>query len=101
MVCHDDLMWEIQEHRRVEKQLSKLVPIAILKRYETWKNIATLSGPAGLRRIKGFRDETLTGKWFGYRSSRLSLKWRVIYQVIAKVLWIQVVEVTPHDYEKN
>ena len=44
-------MWEIQEHRRVEKQLSKLVPIEILKRYETWKNIATLSGPAGLRRI--------------------------------------------------
>ena len=83
MVCHDDRMWEIQEHRRVEKQLSKLVPIEIL------------------RRIKGFRDEALTGQWFGYRSSRLSLKWRVIYQVIAKVLWIQVVEVTPHDYEKN
>jgi len=25
-------MWEIQEHRRVKKQLSKLVPIEILKR---------------------------------------------------------------------
>lgn len=101
MVCNDDLMWEIQEHRHVEKQLSKRVPTEILKRYETWKNIATLSGPAGLRRIKGFRDEALTGKWTGHRSSRLSLQWRVIYQVIAKVLRIQVVEVTPHDYDKN
>jgi len=101
MVCNDDLMWEIQEHRHVEKQLSKRVPTEILKRYETWKNIATLSGPAGLRRIKGFRDEALTGKWTGHLSSRLSLQWRVIYQVIAKVLRIQVVEVTPHDYDKN
>lgn len=101
MVFNDDFMWEIQEHRCVERQLSKRVPIAILKRYETWKNIATLSGPAGLRHIKGFHDEALTGKWIGYRSSRLSLKWRVIYQVIAKVLWIQVVELTPHDCEKN
>ena len=63
-------MWEIQEHRRVDKQLSA-VPIEILKRYEKWKDIARVSGPSGLRAIKGFNDEALSGEWKGHRSSRL------------------------------
>ena len=64
-------MWEIQEHRRVDKQLSAVVPIEILKRYEKWKDIARVSGPPGLRAIKGFHDEALSGEWKGHRSSRL------------------------------
>ena len=91
-------MWRIEEHRRVDKQLSGSVPVAILKRYEKWKDIARLSGPSGLRMIKGFHDEALSGEWKGYRSSRLGLQWRVIYQVVADVLLIQVVHMTPHDY---
>ena len=93
-------MWEIEEHRRVNKQLSGSVPIDILKRYEKWKDIARLSGPAGLRAIKGFHDEALSGEWKGHRSSRLGFQWRVIYRVIAKVLLIQVVQVTAHDYRR-
>jgi len=93
-------MWRIEEHRRVDKQLSGRVPIEILKRYEKWKDIARLSGPQGLRAIKGFNDEALSGEWKGHRSSRLGLQWRVIYRVAAEVLLIQVVQVTPHDYRK-
>ena len=93
-------MWEIQEHRRVDKQLSAVVPIEILKRYEKWKDIARVSGPPGLRAIKGFHDEALSGEWKGHRSSRLGLQWRVIYSVVANVLLIQVVQVTPHDYRR-
>ena len=93
-------MWRIEEHRRVDKQLSGSVPIEILKRYEKWKDIARLSGAPGLRMIKGFHDEALSGEWRGNRSSRLGLRWRVIYRVSAKVLLIQVVHVTPHDYRK-
>jgi addiction module RelE/StbE family toxin len=93
-------MWAIQEHRRVDKQLSGSVPREILKRYEKWKDIARLSGPRGLRTIKGFHDEALSGEWKGYRSSRLGLQWRVIYEVVANVLLIQVVQVTPHDYRR-
>ena len=93
-------MWEIQEHRRVDKQLSEAVPIEILKRYEKWKDIARVSGPPGLRAIKGFHDEALSGEWKGHRSSRLGLQWRVIYSVFANVLLIQVVQVTPHDYRR-
>lgn len=93
-------MWLIEEHRRVDKQLSGSVPIEILKRYEKWKDIAGLSGPHGLRAIKGFHDEALSGEWKGHRSSRLGLQWRVIYRVAANVLQIQVVQVTAHDYRR-
>lgn len=93
-------MWQIQEHRRVDRQLSGRIPIEVLKRYEKWKDIARLSGPGGLRAIKGFRDEALMGEWQGHRSSRLNLQWRVIYRIEADVLLIEVVQVTAHDYRK-
>ncbi len=92
-------MWRIEEHRRVGKQLG-LVPKEILKRYEKWKDIAALSGPPGLRLIKGFHDETLSGKWKGIRSSRLGDQWRVIYRLIAKELLFQVASITAHDYRR-
>jgi addiction module RelE/StbE family toxin len=90
-------MWEIYEHRRVAKQL-KSVPLEILKRYEKWKDIVNVSGPVGVRLIKGFRDEALKGEWKGCRSSRLGAKYRVIYQVVGSEVLVQVVSVTPHDY---
>jgi len=93
-------MWGIEEHRRVDKQLSGKVPQEVLKRYEKWKDIAMLSGPPGLRAIKGFHDEALSGEWKGHPSSRLGLQWRVIYRVSANVLLIQVIQVTPHDYRR-
>lgn len=60
--------------------------------------VAMLSGPRGLRAIKGFRDEALSGDWKRYRSSRLDEPWRVIYPVLADALLVRVVRVTPHDY---
>ena len=94
-------MWTIQEHRNVDKELSGRVPMEILKRYEKWKDIASLSGPPGLRAIRGFHDEGLAGKWKGYRSSRLNEQWRVIYRIVADALLVQVVRVTPHDYRRT
>ena len=93
-------MWRIEEHRRVDKKLSGAVPREVLVRYEKWKDIVRLSGPQGLRVIKGFHDEALAGEWRGHRSSRLGLQWRVIYRVLGEVLMVQVVEVTPHDYRR-
>jgi mRNA-degrading endonuclease YafQ of YafQ-DinJ toxin-antitoxin module len=93
-------MWRIEEHRRVDKRLSAAVPREILMRYEKWKDIARLAGPAGLRAIKGFHDEALAGEWKGHRSSRLGLQWRVIYRVVADALLVQVVQVSPHDYRR-
>ena len=72
----------------------------ILKRYEKWKDIAEISGPPGLRPIRGFRDEALSGEWRSYRSCRLGLQWRVIYRVVAGKLLFQVASVTAHDYRR-
>jgi len=95
-------MWTILEHRTAAKELSSgRVPIDILKRYEKWKDIAMLSGPPGLRVIKGFHDEALSGEWKGFRSSRLNEQWRVIYAIEADRLYVRVVRVTPHDYRKR
>jgi len=94
-------MWRIEEHRRADRQLSGAVPNEVLKRYEKWKDIASLSGPPGLRAIKGFLDEALAGEWKGFRSSRLGLQWRVIYKVVADALLVQVVHVAPHDFRRT
>ena len=93
-------MWEILEHRRISRQAAAL-PTEILKRYEKWKDIVRTSGPAGLRMIRGFRDETLRGQWKGHRSSRLGDKYRVIYRVQAREILVLVVEITAHDYRKR
>jgi hypothetical protein len=66
-------------HRRY-KVLDRL-PLELLKRYEKWKDIVRISGPAGVRPIKGFHDERPQGEWEGHRSSRLNAPYRVIYKV--------------------
>ncbi len=93
-------MWEIFEHRRTWKQLDRL-PRDVLKRYEKWKDIVWLSGPLGLRQIKGFNDEALRGEWKGHRSSRLSRQYRVIYRIERDRVLVEVVSLTAHDYRKK
>ncbi len=93
-------MWAIYEHKRVSKSLSG-APAEVLKRYEKWKDIVSISGPSGLRSIKGFRDESLSGEWKGFRSSRLNLQYRVIYKVEKDRVLVQVENVTPHDYRRK
>lgn len=90
----------IYEHRRVSKQLDS-IPTDVLKRYEKWKDIVTISGPQGLIRIKGLHDESLNGEWKGHRSSRLNQHYRVIYKVEKDRILVEVVSVTPHDYRRK
>ena len=92
-------MWCILEHRRVDKQIQSM-PQEILRRYEKWKDIVVISGPEGLRLIKGFHDEALRGQWKGHRSSRLGLHYRVIYKIEANEILVQVVSLTAHDYRR-
>ncbi len=93
-------MWEIYEHKRVDRQLKRL-PAEILKRYEKWKDIVTISGPQGLRMIKGFHDESLFGKWKGHRSSRLNSQFRVLYRVESDRVLVDVVAITAHDCRRR
>ena len=82
------------------KQLASL-PVDVLKRYEKWKDIILISGPDGLKHIRGFRDEALRGEWKGHRSSRLNVQYRIIYKIEKDLVLVQVVNVTPHDYRRK
>ncbi len=93
-------MWQIYEHHSLVRKLAR-IPIEVLKRYEKWKDIVEISGPEGLRLIKGFHDESLLGQWQGHRSSRLGLKYRLIYRIENKRLYVQVIDITAHDYRKK
>ena len=93
-------MWQVLEHGRLDRQLAK-APREVLRRYEKWKDIASLSGPPGLRLIKGFHDEGLLGEWRGFRSSRLGDQWRVIYRVVSEGRAYYVESITPHDYRRR
>lgn len=93
-------MWAIYEHRNATRKLPRL-PQETLKRYEKWKDIVTISGPQGLRLIKGFHDEALSGQWAGHRSSRLGLQYRVIYRVERDKIYIEVIDITAHDYRRK
>lgn len=90
-------MWRIQEHRDIEKTCRKL-PKAVVKKYELWKDIIFRHGPEKLREFPGFHDERLKGKREGQRSSRLSLKYRMVYAVERDIVTVFVLEITPHNY---
>ena len=93
-------MWTIYEHKNAIKQL-KTVPGDVLKRYEKWKDIVAISGPKGLKQIKGFNDEALRGEWKGYRSSRLNIQYHIIYKIENERLYVKVIKVTAHDYRRK
>ena len=93
-------MWEIYEHNSLVRKLTR-IPVEVLKRYEKWKDIVTISGPRSLRFIKGFHDEALRGEWQGFRSSRLGKQYRLIYKVENKKLYVKVIDITPHDYRRK
>lgn len=93
-------MWEIYEHNALTRKLGK-IPVEVLKRYEKWKDIVTISGPQGLRLIKGFHDEALKGQWQGSRSSQLGKQYRLIYKIEDRKLYVKVIDITPHDYRRK
>ncbi len=93
-------MWQVLEHRRISRRVAK-IPTEIHKRYEKWKDIVNISGPQGLRLIKGFHDESLKGSWSGHRSSRLGQQYRVIYSVDGEEVVVKVIDVTAHDYRRK
>lgn len=93
-------MWTIELNRRVSKSLKKM-PYDVQVNFDIWADTAAVEGPQGLRKVTGFRDEALKGIWKGYRSSRLSRQYRVIYQVRKEIVSILVIDVNAHDYKRK
>lgn len=90
-------MWTVLEEKAATKVIDRLPPQAAEK-YAFWLAVVQQSGPQGLRALKGFHDEKLSGRMAHLCSSRLSLQWRVIYSVQASTVTVTVEQVTPHTY---
>jgi addiction module RelE/StbE family toxin len=90
-------MWTIYEKKSLIKFI-KNIPLNIRQEYEIWKRIVEFQGIQGLKEIKSYHDEMLKGNWLGFRSSRLSLKWRVIYKVEKQQLEVYVINISAHKY---
>ena len=93
---------KISESKKAEKDLDK-APKEILRSYETWARLIESHGTSVLRKFPGYHDEMLKGEWLGFRSSRLNLQWRVIYQVSrsGEIEIVSVARVTAHDYRRK
>lgn len=92
-----------KEHERGTATASGMpvtTPVGLEKHF-TWKKALSMSGPPGLRLIRGFHDEALRGQWKGHRSSRLGLQYRLIYRIVEREVLVQVIDLTPHDYRKK
>ena len=90
-------MWTIFEHRELMKICQRL-PRRVLIKYELWKEYVEEKGPRALRNFPGFRDEALRGKLSGWRSSRLSILHRLLYQVDTRNKEVFVRKIVPHKY---
>ena len=90
--------WKIEEHKKKVKAVLPTLRIDIRKKYEMWKQIILHEGPDNLRNFPALHDEALKGERKGQRSSRLSKKYRVIYELDKDVVTVYVIEVTPHKY---
>lgn len=90
-------MWIIKENKRIEKVFNKL-PHSVKEKYQLWKSLVRYNGPKVLKQFPGFHDEKLKGDHKGQRSSRLSLKYRVIYEVEERIITVYILEITPHKY---
>lgn len=90
-------MYTVLEYKRATKAILK-APLFIQQNYIVWKRIVELQGPEGLRQVKGFHDESLKGTLKGFRSSRLSRKWRVIYKINKHEVEVHVCDINAHKY---
>jgi proteic killer suppression protein len=85
---------------RAKKDLRKAPP-HVADKFALWARSVTEVGLEEVRKIPGYDDHTLSGDRKGQRAVRLSRLWRVIYKLEAgelRVMFVSVLEVTPHKY---
>ena len=90
------VMWTVVQHRKLRQQLGTLPP-AVLERYAMWVDVVRQSGPEGLRLLPGVSDESLTVEWVGHRSSRLGIRYRVIYRIEREDIRVLVMKINADD----
>ena len=93
------MTWKVFEEKSVTKSLKK-IPKDILFKYKAWIEIVKNGGANNLKNYPGFKDEKLKGNLGHCRSSRLNIKYRVVYTENNEVKEIIVLAVTPHKYDE-
>ncbi len=65
-----------------------------------WVGAVQLEGLESVRRLPGYHDEPLQGRWKGHRSIRLSRSYRAIYILredeTVEFAWVE--SVSKHEY---
>lgn len=93
------MITEIQITKQALKDL-KRTPQYIQQKFSSWLVAVNKAGLEETRRRPGWHDEPLIGDRKGQRSIRLNKQWRAIYIIKqnGQIEFIEVKEVTPHEY---
>ena len=88
---------------RISKQALKdlkRTPLYIQEKFRAWLVAVSKTGLIETRKRPGWHDEPLYGNRKKQRSVRLNKQWRAIYIIKDDHLleFIEIIEVTPHDY---
>lgn len=94
------LTWTIDD-RKLKANTLKSMPRNVQTSWSLWIEIVLSEGPAALANYPGFKDEAKTGDLEGFRASRLSGGWRVLYELKEDTLVVKVERVSNHDYKKR
>ena len=95
------MVTRVELGRRTAEKAVKKLPEQIVLLLNAWIESVETDGLALVRKIPGYHDEPLHGKRAGQRSVRLSRAYRVIYEVVAGEVRIQIVrvlDVNKHKY---
>lgn len=76
------------------------MPVHITQQLRAWVAVVREFGLEEVRKIPGYHDEPLRGRWEGRRSIRLNRAYRAIYRVTqdAGIEIAQVEDVSKHGY---
>ena len=85
--------------RRAEKQARRL-PVHVGEKLWHWVYLVMDIGLEEVRKIPGFHDEPLVGRWRGMRSIRLSRAHRAVYRLVREGddEIVSIEEVSKHGY---
>lgn len=84
--------------KRIEKDLLKLRP-HLLEKFRKWVKDVETDGIEAVQKVRAWRDHPLKGRRRGQRSISLNGPWRAIYEIKGEEIeFVDVMEVTPHDY---
>jgi proteic killer suppression protein len=84
---------------KAEESLLK-TPAHITQKLLAWATAVKEQGLRQVRKIPGYHDEPLEGKWRGFRSIRLNRSYRAIYKIAENdtIEFVDVIEVNKHEY---